>query len=172
MPEAPIEALKPMNRVQKLMADMTLAEKLGQLTMASSHHAVTGSIIAGDSTSAIRAGAIGNLLNLFGPAPVHEMQRLAVEESRLGIPLLIGFDVIHGHRTVFPVPLGEAATFDPRVWELTAREAARVAEKELILKVLSRTHWNRKRAAQQLQISYKALLYKLRQMGLDGSDTL
>jgi two-component system response regulator AtoC len=54
----------------------------------------------------------------------------------------------------------------------TAREASRLAEKELILKVLSKTHWNRKRAAQQLQISYKALLYKLRQMGLDGSDTL
>ena len=54
----------------------------------------------------------------------------------------------------------------------TAREASRLAEKELILKVLSRTHWNRKRAAQQLQISYKALLYKLRQMGLDGSETL
>ncbi len=54
----------------------------------------------------------------------------------------------------------------------TAREASRLAQKELILKVLSRTHWNRKRAAQQLQISYKALLYKLRQMGLDGSETL
>ncbi len=124
MSEAPIEALKPMNRIQKLMADMTLVEKLGQLTMASSHHAVTGSIIAGDSTSAIRTGAIGNLLNLFGPAPVHEMQRLAVEESRLGIPLLIGLDVTHGHRTLFPIPLAEMALFDPETWELTAREAA------------------------------------------------
>ena len=89
MPEATSEALKPMNRIQKLMADMTLAEKLGQLTMASSRHAVTGPIIAGDSTSAIRAGTIGNLLNLIGPAPEHEMQRLAVEESRHGIPLLV-----------------------------------------------------------------------------------
>ncbi len=53
------------------------------------------------------------------------MQRIAVEESRLGIPLLIGLDVIHGHRTIFPVPLAEAATFDPRIWERTAREAAR-----------------------------------------------
>jgi beta-glucosidase len=53
------------------------------------------------------------------------MQRIAVEESRLGIPLLIGFDVIHGHRTLFPVPLAEASTFDPLIWELTARESAR-----------------------------------------------
>lgn len=124
MPEAPIKTLKPMNRIQKLMADMTLAEKLGQLTMVSSHHAVTGSIIAGDSTSAIRAGAIGNLLNLYGPGPVREMQRLAVEESRLGIPLLIGLDVTHGHRTLFPIPLAEMALFDPETWALTAREAA------------------------------------------------
>jgi beta-glucosidase len=93
--------------------------------MTASGYAVTGPIIAGDSTDSIRSGAIGNLLNLVGAGPVHEMQRLAVEESRLGIPLLIGLDVIHGHRTQFPVPLAETATFDPRLWELTAREAAR-----------------------------------------------
>src|SRR6202044_3113778 len=55
------------------------------------------------------------------------MQRLAIEESRLGIPLLIGFDVIHGYRTLFPIPLGEAAAFDPQIWELTAREEAKEA---------------------------------------------
>jgi beta-glucosidase len=55
------------------------------------------------------------------------MQRLAVEKSRLKIPLLIGLDVIHGHRTLFPIPLGEAAVFDPAIWELTAREAAKEA---------------------------------------------
>ncbi|HEX2790260.1 MAG TPA: glycoside hydrolase family 3 N-terminal domain-containing protein [Steroidobacteraceae bacterium] len=103
---------------------MTLAEKLGQLTMTAAGYTVTGPVIAGDSTDAIKAGAIGNLLNLFGADQVREMQRLAVEESRLGIPLLIAFDVIHGHRTLFPVPLGEAALFDPDAWELTARESA------------------------------------------------
>ena len=104
---------------------MTLAEKLGQLTMTSSSYAVTGPVIVGDSTNSIRDGTLGNLLNMVGAKHVHEMQRIAVEESRLGIPLLIGFDVIHGHRTIFPVPLAEAATFDPNVWEATAREAAR-----------------------------------------------
>ena len=102
-----------MSRIETLIADMTLAEKLGQLTMTAAGYAVTGPVIAGDSTDAIKAGTIGNLLNLFGAGHVHEMQRLAIEESRLGIPLLIAFDVIHGHRTLFPVPLGEAALFDP-----------------------------------------------------------
>src|SRR3984957_3765874 len=106
---------------------MTLAEKLGQLTMTASSYAVTGPVIAGDSTEAIKAGTIGNLLNMVGAAHVREMQRLAVEESRLGIPLLIGFDVVHGHRILFPVPLGEPSFFDPETWELTARESAKEA---------------------------------------------
>src|SRR6202451_2337866 len=106
---------------------MTLSEKLGQLTMTACGQAVTGPTIAGDSTEAIKSGAIGNLLNLHGPENVREMQRLAVEESRLGIPLLIGYDVIHGHRILFPIPLGEASTFDPESWALSAREAAKEA---------------------------------------------
>ena len=96
-----------MNRIEKLVAQMTLAEKLGQLTMTAAGHAVTGPVIAGDSTEAIRTGEIGNLLNLVGAGPVTEMQRLAVEESRLKIPLLIGLDIIHGHRTLFPFRSGK-----------------------------------------------------------------
>jgi beta-glucosidase len=114
-----------MSTIDKLIDRMTLPEKLGQLTMTAASYAVTGPVIAGDSTESIRNGTLGNLLNLVGAKPVHDMQRIAVEESRLGIPLLIGFDVIHGHRTIFPVPLAEAATFDERLWELTARESAR-----------------------------------------------
>jgi len=112
------------NRIEKLIGAMTVAEKVGQLTMTASGYTVTGPTIAGDSTEAIRAGAIGNLLNMVGAAHCHEMQRLAVEGSRLGIPLLIGLDIIHGHRTQFPVPLAETASFDPGAWALTAREAA------------------------------------------------
>jgi beta-glucosidase len=114
-----------MSTIDKLLSRMTLAEKLGQLTMTSASYAVTGPVIAGDSTDSIRNGTLGNLLNLVGAKHVHDLQRIAVEESRLGIPLLIGFDVIHGHRTQFPVPLAEAATFDPLIWQATAREAAR-----------------------------------------------
>src|ERR1700679_675973 len=118
------------SRVETLIGKMTLAEKLGQLTMTASGYAVTGPIIAGDSTDAIKAGTIGNLLNLVGAEHVREMQRVAVEESRLRIPLLIGFDVVHGHRSLFPIPLGEAALFDPEMWALTAREAAAEAASE------------------------------------------
>ncbi len=116
-----------MSRIEKLIGAMSLAEKLGQLTMTASSYAVTGPIIAGDSTQAIRDGTIGNLLNMVGAEHVHDMQRLAVEESRLGIPLLIGFDVVHGHRTLFPIPLGEASLFDAQTWALTARESAKEA---------------------------------------------
>ncbi len=114
-----------MSRIETLLAAMTLPEKLGQLTMTASSYAVTGPIIAGDSTASIRNGTLGNLLNMVGSGPVHEVQKIAVEESRLGIPLLIGLDVIHGHRTLFPIPLGEAALFDAAAWERTAHEAAR-----------------------------------------------
>lgn len=116
-----------MSRIEELMGRMTLAEKLGQLTMTASSYAVTGPVIAGDSTESIRDGTIGNLLNMVGVDHVNEMQRIAVEQSRLGIPLLIGLDIIHGHRTLFPIPLAETACFDPGVWERTAREAAREA---------------------------------------------
>ena len=116
-----------MSRIDDLMGRMTLAEKLGQLTMTAAGYTVTGPVIAGDSTDSIRDGTLGNLLNLVGPGPVGEMQRIAVEQSRLGIPLLIGLDIIHGHRTLFPIPLAEAGLFDPQTWERTAREAAREA---------------------------------------------
>src|ERR1700691_5673936 len=115
------------NRIDRLIREMSLAEKLGQLTMTAAGYTVTGPTIAGDSTGAIRQGTVGNLLNLIGPDHVREMQRVAVEESRLGIPLLIGFDVIHGFRTLFPIPLGEAALFDPGLLALTGREAGHEA---------------------------------------------
>ena len=116
-----------MSRIEQLIGAMTLGEKLGQLTMTAAPYAVTGPFVAGDITAGIKSGAIGNLLNLYGPDTVAKTQRLAVEETRLGIPLLIGLDVIHGHRTLFPVPLGEAAAFDPALWAATARAAAREA---------------------------------------------
>jgi len=119
-----------MTRIDRLIGAMTLAEKLGQLTMTASSYAVTGPVIAGDSTKSIKAGTIGNLLNMVGADHVREMQRLAVEESRLKIPLLIGFDIVHGHRTLFPIPLGEAALFDAEAWALTARESAKEAAAE------------------------------------------
>src|ERR1700727_2088934 len=106
---------------------MTLIEKLRHLAMAGCGQAVAGPTIAGDSTEAIKSGAIGNLLNLVGVENVREMQDLAVKESRVAMPLLIGYYVIHGHRILFPIPLGEASAFDPEVWASSARESAKEA---------------------------------------------
>ena len=114
-------------RLQALVGRMTLEEKIGQLTMLTADFVITGPTLSANYTAEVRAGRCGSLLNLWGADTAHAMQRVALEESRLGIPLLLGFDVVHGHRTVFPVPLGEAATFDPVLWEATAAAAAREA---------------------------------------------
>jgi beta-glucosidase len=116
-----------MGRTDRLLAAMTLAEKLGQLSMAAGSGAVTGPGIRRALEEGIRNGRVGNVLNVWGAAEVHALQRLAVEHSRLGIPLLVGLDVVHGHRTIFPVPLAEACLFDPHSWERSARAAAEEA---------------------------------------------
>ncbi|HUI21377.1 MAG TPA: glycoside hydrolase family 3 N-terminal domain-containing protein [Methylocella sp.] len=113
-----------MNRIDKLLAAMTLEEKIGQLNMIAAGYAITGPVLASGTEEDIRAGRIGSLLNLWGSANVNALQQIAVHNTRLGIPLLIGFDVVHGHKTIFPIPLAEAASFDPLLWEQSAREAA------------------------------------------------
>ena len=113
-----------MGRIDRLIAAMTLPEKLGQLTMTAADYAVTGPVITPVSEDAIRSGTIGNLLNLYGAEPARHIQKIAVEQSRLQIPLLLGFDALHGQRTIFPIPLAEAGLFDPALWQSTARVAA------------------------------------------------
>jgi len=113
-----------MTRIETLLAKMTLEEKIGQLNMAAATGVVTGPGGPTAVEEGVRAGRIGNLLNLWGADEVRALQRLAVTQSRHGIPLLLGLDVIHGHRTIFPVPLAEACLFDPDMWESTARAAA------------------------------------------------
>ncbi len=109
---------------------MTIEEKIGQLNMVASSRVVTGPGELHEVREGVRAGRIGALLNLWGADEAHAVQRLAVEESRLGIPLLLGLDVIHGHRTIFPVPLAEACLFAPDLWEKTARAAAEEAAQD------------------------------------------
>ena len=116
-----------MSRIDDLIAAMTPTEKLGQLTMTTAGYAVTGPVATTDLQAGIVSGQIGNVLNLYGVEAVRGAQKLALEQSRLKIPLLVGMDVIHGHRTIFPIPLGETAVFDPAAWEATAREAAKEA---------------------------------------------
>src|SRR5215813_1025560 len=117
-------------RIEQLIGMMTVEEKIGQLNMLSADMAVTGPVVSADYMAALKAGKLGSMLNLYGADLTRKVQRVAVEETRLGIPLFFGYDFIHGHRTVFPIPLGEAAAFDPVLWERTARVAALEAAAE------------------------------------------
>jgi beta-glucosidase len=119
MPSAPASP-----RVESVIAAMSPAEKIGQLTMVSADLGEDAPSLPTRHLEAIRAGMAGSVLNLWGAEAVHEAQRAAVEDSRLRVPALFAYDVIHGQRTNFPIPLGEAAAFDPDLWERTARAAA------------------------------------------------
>jgi beta-glucosidase len=103
---------------------MTLEEKIGQLIMAPANWGQTGPQAPGGGDQQVREGRIGSFLNFWGAAATLRMQRVAVEESRLHVPLLFAHDVIHGWRTIFPVPLAEAASFDTVAAEGAARIAA------------------------------------------------
>jgi beta-glucosidase len=116
-----------MLRIDALLRSMTLEEKLGQLNLATAHQAVTGPETGAEIDALTWAGRLGGVFNLWGRAAVMTAQRRAVEETRLGIPLFFGLDVLHGHRTIFPIPLAEAGSFDPELWTRTARAAAREA---------------------------------------------
>ena len=109
-------------KVESLLSEMTLEEKIGQMSQVDP--GVLGS--AENLKKAVRNGQVGSILNLVGAREVNEIQRVAVEESRLGIPLIIGRDVIHGFRTIFPIPLGMAASWD----EDLIRESASIAARE------------------------------------------
>ena len=111
--------------IDELMSKMTLEEKLGQLNLPSCpSEIVTGNEKCENILENIRAGRVGAILNTYGYDNILPYQKAAVEESRLGIPLLTGLDVIHGHKTVFPIPLGLAATWNPEAIEEAARLAA------------------------------------------------
>lgn len=110
--------------VTELMNKMTLQEKLGQLNLPVTGNITTGQAKSSDVAGKISRGEVGGLFNLKGVKAIREMQELAVEKSRLGIPLLFGMDVIHGYETVFPIPLALSCTWDMEAVEKSARIAA------------------------------------------------
>ncbi len=116
--------------INQLMAKMTLEEKLGQLNLPSSGDFVTGAAASSDIAKKIEAGKVGGLFNIKSVAKIKEVQKLAVEKSRLKIPLMFGMDVIHGYETVFPIPLGMSATWDMPLIERSARIAANEASSD------------------------------------------
>ena len=106
-------ALKDVDpRVDSLLRIMTLDEKIGQMVLFTSDWDVTGPTIREGYLDDIRSGRCGNIFNAYTVDYIRELQRVAVEESRLGIPLMFGYDVVHGHKTIFPIPLGESCSWD------------------------------------------------------------
>ena len=119
------KAPRDMDRfIDQLMKKMTLEEKIGQLNLPVTGEITTGQAKSSDVAKRIRNGEVGGLFNLKGVKRIREVQRQAVEESRLGIPLLFGMDVIHGYETIFPIPLGLSCTWDMKAIEESARIAA------------------------------------------------
>ena len=120
-----VAADQPMNKfIADLMKKMTLEEKIGQLNLPGSGDIVTGQASNSDIGKKIREGKVGGLFNIKSLAKIREVQKVAVEETRLKIPMLFGMDVIHGYQTTFPIPLGLACTWDMKLIEQSARIAA------------------------------------------------
>jgi beta-glucosidase len=121
---------KPVSRTEMdafiadLMAKMTIDEKIGQLNLPTGGEATTGSVVSTDLEGKIKAGQVGGVFSLTTPDRVRKTQEIAVTQSRLKIPLIFGQDVIHGYKTLFPIPLGLSATWDLNLIEKTARIAA------------------------------------------------
>lgn len=111
-------------RVESLLREMTLDEKIGQMVLFTSDWDVTGPTIHEGYLEDIRSGRCGNIFNAYTTDYIRELQRVAVEESRLGIPLMFGYDVVHGHKTIFPVPLAESCSWDMDLIRQSARVAA------------------------------------------------
>src|SRR2546428_2175161 len=109
-------------KIDSLVARMTLEEKLGQLSQLS-----VGTQPNAEQLDLVRKGLVGSFLNLTGAAATRDPQHIAATESRLHTPLIFGHDVIHGYRTIFPIPLGESASWDPEAVEAAAHVAAREA---------------------------------------------
>ena len=123
-PKASNEESKLDQKVDSVLSLMTLDEKIGQMVLYTSDWDVTGPTLKSGYMDDIRKGNCGNIFNAHTAAYTRKLQRIAVEESRLGIPLLFGYDVIHGHKTIFPISLGESASWDMEAIEKGARVAA------------------------------------------------
>ncbi|WP_090603014.1 beta-glucosidase BglX [Parapedobacter koreensis] len=112
------------NFIKELMGKMTIDEKIGQLNLVTAGEAVTGSVVSTDVEAKIKEGKIGGIFSMTTPQRVRAAQELAVNHSRLKIPIIFGMDVIHGYKTIFPIPLGLAASWDMGLIQETARIAA------------------------------------------------
>ena len=110
--------------IDDLMGRMTIEEKIGQLNLVTGGEATTGAVVSTDVESKIKSGSIGGIFSMTSPQRIRKAQELAINQSRLKIPIIFGMDVIHGYKTIFPIPLGLAATWNMPLIRRTARVAA------------------------------------------------
>ena len=158
-------------RVNRLLSRMTLEEKLQQITLLPDFR------VAGEAGEQEVRNGLGAVLSLTDPERIRELQRIAVEETRLGIPLLFAFDTIHGFRTIFPIPLGAGASFDPEVAaddaRFGARESAAVGLKQTYAPMVDVSHeprWGRISEAAGEDPYLNSVMGAARVKGTQGSD--
>ena len=163
--------------IADLMAKMTLDEKIGQLTLLTSNWESTGPTMRDSYKEDIRAGRVGAIFNAYTARYTRELQALAVEGTRLKIPLLFGYDVIHGHRTIFPISLGEAASWDLPAIEKAARISAIEASAEGIhwtfspmVDIARDPRWGRISEGAGEDVYLGSQIAKARVRGYQGSD--
>lgn len=158
---------------------MNLSEKIGQLNLLTSDWSTTGPTMRNDYVELIRKGELGSVLNAFTVDYVKSLQKIAVEETRLHIPLLFGFDVIHGHRTIFPIPLGQASSWDLEAIQKSERIAATEASAEGInwayapmVDIARDPRWGRVMEGAGEDTYLGGLVASARVKGFQGSDLL
>lgn len=163
--------------INELMAKMTIEEKVGQLNLLSSDWDKTGPSMSADYQQQIKAGKVGSVFNAYTADFTRTLQKVAVEQTRLGIPLLFGYDVIHGHRTIFPISLGEAASWDPAAVKTSARIAAAEASAEGLhwtfapmLDISRDPRWGRISEGSGEDVFLSSVLAKARVLGFQGDD--
>ncbi|MBT9189069.1 beta-glucosidase BglX [Zobellia russellii] len=123
-----VRSQEKIEAVEQLLSKMTLEEKIGQLNLLTPGGGIaTGSVVSENVEAKIKAGQVGGLFGVSGPEKVRQAQKIAIENSRLKIPLLIGSDIIHGYKTTFPIPLGTAASWDLELIQKMAETAAKEA---------------------------------------------
>lgn len=163
--------------INELIAKMTMDEKIGQLNLLSSDWDKTGPSMSADYQQQIKAGKVGSVFNAYTADFTRSLQKVAVEQTRLGIPLLFGYDVIHGHRTIFPISLGEAASWDPAAVKTSARVAAAEASAEGLhwtfapmLDISRDPRWGRISEGSGEDVYLGSVLAKARVQGFQGED--
>jgi beta-glucosidase len=163
--------------ITALLNKMTLEEKVGQLNLLSSDWDKTGPSMSADYQQQIKAGKVGAVFNAYTADFTRSLQKVAVEQTRLGIPLLFGYDVIHGHRTIFPISLGEAASWDPVAVKASARVAATEAAAEGLhwtfapmLDISRDPRWGRISEGSGEDVFLGSVLAKARVKGFQGDD--